>query len=147
MTEEAQYRTLDDDDEAFRMGPLVDVADGEHPATLVNLGRMQVTWDGEPRDRVRWDFGILDAFDQDDAPALVSGWTSTSTGEKSTARRWIAALAGPAAIAVGVILRKSDLVGRGCRVIVVHDQNGYPKVDLVLAPSPVPVGAKARADA
>ena len=136
MTQEMQtYTPMGDDDEAFRFGPLVDVPDGEHPATVVDLGRMLVNWDGEDRTRVRWDFGVLDAWGEDSSPAIVSGWTSTSTGEKSTARRWIAALKGPLAIAAGSVLRKSDLIGLPCRIVVIHDDKGYPKVDLVLAPA------------
>lgn len=134
-TEQPTYTPMGDDDQAFRFGPAVDVDDGEYPAVLVGLGRMKVVWDGEERDRVRWDFGLDGLADDDGNQLLVSGWTSTSTGDKSTARRWIAGLLGPAGIAVGVVLRKRDLVGRPCRVMIVHDDKGYPKVDLVLAPA------------
>ena len=129
------YTPLADDDLAFRFGPEVDVEDGEYPARLVDLGTVMVNWDGEDRERVRWDFALDDfAQDDDGRPVTLAGWSSRSTGERSTARRWLAALVGAEGIANGVSLRKSDVVGRPCRIVVVHDDRGYPKVDLVMAP-------------
>jgi len=138
MTSEATERVaqpIQDDDVAFRFGPEVDVPDGEHPAMLVGLSSMFVNWDGEERERIRWDFAPSDVPDlADGSPAMVSAWTSRSTGEKSTARRWIAALRGADAIANGAIIRGRDLAGLPCRIVVIHDDKGWPKVDLVLAP-------------
>ena len=139
MTTEAErptYTSMGDDETAFRFGPEVDVPDGEHPATLVDLGTMLVNWDGEERERVRWDFGLAELVADDGAAITVSGWTSRNTGEKSTARRWLAGLLGADGIATGATIRKADLVGRPCRIVVVHDDKGYPKVDLVLSPKP-----------
>jgi len=133
--ERPAYTPLGDDDAAFRFGPEVDVEDGQYAAQLVALGTVMVNWDGEDRERVRWDFALDDLATDDGQSVTLAGWTSRSTGEKSTARRWIAALLGPEGIANGRTLRKSDLVGRPCRVVIVHDDKGYPKVDLVLAPS------------
>lgn len=128
-------RSLDHEEVAFRFGPEVDVADGEHPALLIGLSSMMVNWDNEERERIRWDFAPQDVPLLDDgSPALVSAWTSRSTGEKSTARRWIAALLGSAAIANGVTVKAGDLAGLACRIVVVHDDKGWPKVDLVLSP-------------
>jgi hypothetical protein len=125
---------MGDEEVAFRFGPEVDVADGEHPALLVGLSSMMVNWDGEDRERIRWDFAPQDVPELDDGtPALVSAWTSRNTGEKSTARRWIAAVLGAEAIANGVTVKAGDLAGKLCRIVVVHDDKGWPKVDLVLA--------------
>lgn len=133
--ERPQLRRIDDSEDVFVFGPLYDVADGEHPAQLVELSTIDVEYDGEMRKRVRWDFAPDDAGSQDDgAPVIVTGWSSTSTGEKSTARRWLAALLGADGIANGRRLRRPDLIGKTCRIVVEHDDNGYPKVALVLAP-------------
>lgn len=135
MTEERTARPMDTDEVVFRFGPEVDVADGEHPALLVGLSSMMVNWDGEDRERIRWDFAPEDVPElADGSPAMVSAWTSRSTGEKSTARRWIAALRGAEAIANGVVVKAGDLAGLRCRIVVIHDDKGWPKVDLVLAP-------------
>lgn len=135
MTEERVAHSMADDEVAFRFGPEVDVADGEHPAMLVGLSLMLVNWDGEDRERVRWDFAPQDVPElEDGSPAMVSAWTSRNTGEKSTARRWIAAMLGSAAIANGVTVKAGELAGKPCRIVVVHDDKGWPKVDLVLAP-------------
>ena len=132
--ERPAYQSMGDDETAFRFGPEVDVPDGEHSATLVDLGTMLVVWDNEERERVRWDFGLSELVTEEGAAITVSGWTSRSTGEKSTARRWLAALLGADGIANGATIRKADLTGRPCRIVVVHDDKGYPKVDLVLSP-------------
>lgn len=126
---------LGDDDVAFRFGPEVDVPDGEHPALLLGLSSMMVNWDGEDRERVRWDFAPDDVPPMEDgSAATVSAWTSRNTGEKSTARRWIAALLGAEAIANGRVVRAGELAGLRCRIVTIHDDKGWPKVDLVLAP-------------
>jgi hypothetical protein len=133
MTDERpKIRAMTDDEDAFVFGPLVDVADGEHPAQLVELSVVPVEWDGELRDRIRWDFAVEAAGAE--SPPLVAGWTSRATGERSTARKWIAALLGSEGIANGRRVKRGELVGRPGRIIVEHDDNGYPKVGLVLAP-------------
>lgn len=130
-----KLRKLADDEDVFVFGPLYDVADGEHAAQLVELSTVTVEWDNEPRQRIRWDFAPDDAgTDDSGSPVIVTGWSSTSTGEKSTARRWLAALLGADGIANGRRVRRPELIGKPCRVIVEHDDNGYPKVALVLAP-------------
>jgi hypothetical protein len=123
-------RTFDDDEAAFVFGPLIDVDDGEHSAQLVELSTMPVEYDGETRDRIRWDFAI----DEPGEKVIVPGWTSTATGERSTARKWISALLGAESISKGRRIRRPDLVGRPCRIIVEHTDDGYPKIGLVLGP-------------
>lgn len=134
MTDDAperpKLRKVDDDEDVFVFGPLVDVDDGEHRAQLVELSTMPVEYDGETRDRIRWDFAI----DEPGETIIVPGWTSKATGERSTARKWIAALIGAEAIAKGRRIRRPDLVGRPCRIVVEHTDDGYPKIGLVLAP-------------
>jgi hypothetical protein len=117
-----------DDDIVLRFGPAVDVADGVYPAQLIDLDSMTVEWDGEPSVRLRWTFAIEDGSD-----ATVPAFTSTSTGDRSTARKYVTALLGPVGAETRE-LRKRDLIGRLCQVIIAHNDRGYPKVESVLAP-------------
>jgi len=111
------------------IGPEQDVEDGSYPGQLLRLERFTAERDGEPVELIRWTFGI--DVEQGD-PIEVSGVSSTARGPRAKATAWLLALVGAEA-KPGVSFRASELAGRSAMVTIVHDANGFPKVDTVVA--------------
>lgn len=98
--------------------------------TLIGFKPFQYTEGDETRDLVEWQFNT-----EDGTP--VSGTTTTATGPKSKAFRWLSALMGAANVKPGATFSPADLIGREAQLLIGENKNGYPKVDDV---TPLPKG-------
>lgn len=125
--------------EGFTGGGDTHLADGSfHAATLteLNIIRLPSKWpeypDGTAR-TVEWVF-VLDEPGPDGGTVTVKGTSSLSVGKKSRAYPWLVSLVGTArADAAGrEMIKKAELVGRECTVVIQINDSGYPKVSSVL---------------
>ena len=104
---------------------------GVYEATLTGFKPFVYTDPATQEDRalVEWQFVVEEA----DGPVEVSGTTTTATGPKSKAYRWLIALAGAAAVQPGAHFDAADLIGKEGMVTIGANKNGWPKVDEVTA--------------
>lgn len=101
---------------------------GVYAATLTGFKPFSYTdpATGEERNLVEWQFATEDGTE-------VSGTTTTATGPKSKAFRWLVALAGAKAVQPGAHFNPDDLIGREAQLVIGANKNGWPKVDDVIA--------------
>lgn len=78
---------------------------------------------------MEWQFAVEEGEDVIE----VSGTTTTATGPKSKAFRWITALVGAANVKPGANFQPSDLIGLEAQLVIGVNKNGYSKVDDVTA--------------
>lgn len=83
---------------------------------------------GDERQLVEWQFVVEDG----DTVTEVSGTTTTATGPKSKAYRWLVAAVGAGSVKPGAHFDPSALVGREVMVTIGENKNGWPKVDEVV---------------
>ena len=113
-------------DEIIFGGDSTDIPPGTYPGKLAAVTTKTSNAYGDFR---AWDFNVDTG---DPLPHLVGGASSMNTGTKSKGGRWITALLG----------RKPEkgenvtqaIIGRPCLVVVIEDDDGWPKVDDVLPP-------------
>jgi len=134
-------------DPILNFGKPVPKADpGTYPAKLVGIQTFIVD-EGTPdaKTLLQWEF-TLDGTDDPEMPGyetIVTGASSTATGKRSKMRAWVTALYGREMdSAVTLSLLRDTLVGRPCMVAVVINENGYSRVDNVIAAPVRPANAK-----
>ena len=107
--------------------------DGEvRRATLTELRQVDFTdkTTGEARSLVAWTFAIENG---DGTSTEVEATSSTASGPRSKAFKWLVALMGSAAVQPNAYIGAEDLIGREANVTVELNDDGYPKVTAVTA--------------
>jgi hypothetical protein len=105
---------------------------GTYPATLVGITpkRMVTAFsNGEEQDFLEWTW-LIEAPDKD---IEITSLTSTATTPKSRIFEYLLALVGPDGAAVGAGFDEKDLVGKKAMVATVVTENGFAKIDKVVA--------------
>ena len=105
-------------------GDMADIPEGTYPATLKSMAVKHSEKFGS--DFRAWDFELANG-------SIVGGSSSTATNSRSKGGKWIAALLGRKPVEGESI----NLIGRPCLVVVVEN-DGWPKVDAVLPPMAAP---------
>jgi hypothetical protein len=126
-------------DEGERQVPLITVSAGTpaipagtYPATLISIvpKRMATAFtNNEEQDFLEWTWQV-EAPDKD---VEVTSLTSTATGPKSRIFEYLLALVGPEKAAVGAGFDEGDLVGRKVLVGTVVTDQGFAKIDKIVA--------------
>lgn len=115
---------------------------GTYPAVLVDLIPKTVDRDGEVGTFLVWTFGYTNP---EGDSVTVQGTSSTNRGRRSKAYGWMRSLLGrdPKSgdtlgswtdDAAGDWHGDSPLIGCACLVQVIETEDGYPKVETVMAP-------------
>jgi hypothetical protein len=111
---------------------------GTYEMVLLALTPKDIVVNGEDRAIFEWRFGLVD-----DDTIEVNGVTSQMTTPRSKLVAWVAALAGPDAVAVGAEYDEKDLVGKSALVTVAIADSGWLKV-MDVGPKPTQRTVKAR---
>ena len=112
--------------------PAKGLEDGEvRKGTLVDLRQVdfQDKQTGEPRSLVAWTFNVEGA----EGPVEVEATSSTASGPRSKAFKWLIALLGATRVQSGEHIGADDIVGAQANVTVSISDDGYPKVSEVTA--------------
>ena len=130
---------MDANDEIVFGGDATDIPPGTYPATVKSIITKESKAFGQFR---AWDFELENG-------SIVGGGTSTMTGTKSKAGRWIVAILGRKPEAGEAV----DLIGKKALVVVEISDDGWPKVTDVIppiasgkAPKPEPVATPQKVD-
>jgi len=116
---------------------------GTYPATLIGIApkRMATSFtNGEEQDFLEWTW-LVEAPEKD---VEITSLTSTATGPKSRIFEYLLALVGPEKAAVGAGFEENDLVGVKVLVSTVVTDQGFAKIDKIVA---APRGRQAAAAA
>jgi len=108
-----------------------DIEEGTYDAKLTAITEKEVDSPEGVREFLAWDFDVV----IEGETVEVGGASSKTFSPKSKAFEWMAALLGSAPTVGQNIDVETDLVGKPCRVLIGKNQQGYPKVEKVLAPS------------
>lgn len=109
-------------------GPL---QDGRvYPATLTDMSERFIEKGQWPGWKVIWNFAIEGRTHTEPIEAM----TSAATGDQSTARPWLIALVGRQRFDERreKPIKKSELVGRECSLLVQFNEGGWPRVSAVM---------------
>lgn len=93
---------------------------------------------GQEEDRLEWTWLV----DGPDKEVEVTSLTTLATSPKSKIFAYLLALVGPEKAAVGAGFEESDLVGKPVMVSIVVSEDGFSKIDTVVA-APKGKGGKA----
>lgn len=125
-------------DPILNFGKPVPKADpGTYPAKLVGIEPFTV-FEGTPdaKPLIRWQFS-LDGTEDPEMPGfeiILEGVSSTATGKRSKMRGWVTAIYGQEIeSAVNLTTLRQWLIGKPCMVAVTINDDGYSKVDGILA--------------
>ena len=113
-----------------------EVPAGLHPAVITDI-QTKVSKQDQSEFRV-WTFTLADGSGR-----TITGASSMQSTPKSKAGKWVAAIIGRTP-AVG---EKIELIGRHCTLSVIINDDGYEKVEAVLAPMTQPASRKPAAEA
>jgi hypothetical protein len=132
--------------------PLIEVSagtpaipQGTYLASVVGIAPKTMTTKyskpGTEDDFLEWTWLV----DHDGGTELRS-LTTTATGPKSRIFEYLVALLGAANVDIGMGFDEADLVGKQAQLSIIVDENGFSKVDRVVAPlrAAAPAPAKAQ---
>lgn len=143
MTDDPRNQMPADEDWAMERPPQVDA--GVYPATLTKMTRKTVDEGGpDQRDFIVWEFAVDGGEDNSGRVEATSSLTLSARGK---AYPWIVALVGKETAAgldrIGPVERRL-LIGRECIVNVIHNADGYAKVENVMPARKAAAAAPAR---
>ncbi len=148
MTDQ-QYETPEPDDEDFTFDAPPLLPAGVYPGTLTGFNKKLAKLpndDGSPRYFIVWKFSVT----HQNGLWEVEGVTSTWVSSGSKAYPWLVALLGAEAVQGMTAIDPKKLKGKRVQVIVVHNDEGYAKVDslapMTEAPAIVNVATGAQLD-
>jgi hypothetical protein len=116
------------DDEALTFGS--PILPGTYRGKSLAVEPARIETDDGPKDLLRWTFVI----DVDGRGEEIDALSSRNTGPRAKSYAWATALLGRVP-GPGERVRLVDLGGRDCLVSVETDDNGYPKIGGVMAPT------------
>jgi hypothetical protein len=117
---------------------------GTYPATLVGIAPKTLVTkfskNGEEQDFLEWTW-LVEGSDKD---IEINSLTTLMTGPKSRIFEYLLALVGPEKARVGAGFDENDLVGKKVLVTTIVDDNGFAKIERIVA---APKGRQAAAQA
>lgn len=116
------------DDDALTFGS--PVLPGTYRGLSLSVEPVRIETDDGPKDLLRWTFVI----DVDGHGEEIDALSSRNTGPRAKSYAWTTALLGRVP-GPGERVRLADLSGHDCLVAVETDDNGYPKIGGIMAPT------------